>query len=109
MGYVDNAEFERTDDMLDSVNNIVNNHVHNMRQVDAKQLGLDPRCGRAWVDDKFIVCYTSNSFDYYGGFEYVDKGCITVVGEYKFYSREDDRIKDHLECLMEEDGLCEEE
>jgi hypothetical protein len=109
MGYVDNAEFSCTADMLDTINSMVDHQVRTMRQVTAEQLGLDPRCGSAWVDKDYIVCYLRNSFDYYGGFEYVDKGCISVLGEYKFYSREDDRVNDCLECLMEEDGLCESE
>ena len=103
MGYVDNAEFENTDDMLESVNSIVHNHVMNMRQVSANLLGLDSRCGRAWVNDFFVVCDDRNGFDYYGGFEYVDKDHVTLIGGFKFYSSQDSRVRDCLECLADHD------
>jgi hypothetical protein len=109
MGYVDNAEFSNTDDMIDSVNNIVHNHVQNMRQVRAEELGLDRRAGRAWVNDKYIVTDAGSRFDYYAGFEYVDADDVRKVGEYTFYSRHSSRIRDCLENLAESDGLCESE
>jgi len=109
MGYVDNAEFSNTDDMIDSVNNIVHNHVYNMRRVRAEELGLDRRAGSAWVNDDYIVTGAGSSFDYYAGFQYVDADDIRVVGGYKFYSRHSSRIRDCLENLAETDGLCESE
>jgi hypothetical protein len=109
MGYVDNAEFHNTDDMIDSVNNIVHNHVQNMRKVGSEELGLDRRCGSAWVNDDYIVTDAGSRFDYYAGFEYVDAEDIRSVGEYKFYSRNSSRIAEALEHLMENDGLCESE
>ena len=109
MGYVDNAEFHNTDDMIDSVNNIVHNHVQNMRQVGAEELGLDRRAGSAWVNDDYIVTDAGSRFDYYAGFEYVHEDDTRVVGGYKFYSRHSSRIRDCLENLAESDGLCESE
>ena len=109
MGYVDNADFSNTDDMIDSVNNIVHNHVQNMRKVGAEELGLDRRCGSAWVNDDYIVTDAGSRFGYYAGFEYVHADDIRVVGEYKFYSRNSSRIADCLDTLAEADGLCESE
>jgi hypothetical protein len=109
MGYITDTKFNSVYELADAVNELVERHVRSMRKVTATELGLDVRCGSAWVDEDTIVCYNSNSFDYYGGFEYVDKGCVQVLGDYKFYSAGDSRIADAIECLMESDGECETE
>ena len=97
------------EDLLDSINELVEDYVGEMRSVTAKQLGLDERCGIAWVDEDYIVARTSSRFDYYGGFEYVSKDDTQVIGDYKFYSANSSRIADAIECLMEADGECETE
>jgi hypothetical protein len=109
MGYFTDCKFDSIAEMQDAINTVVDRHVTAMREVKASELGLDERCGKAWVDEDTIVTYTSNRFDYYGGFEYVDKDDIQVLGEYKFYSANSSRIADALECLMEHDGECESE
>ena len=101
--------YSNTEYMIDSVDEIVHNHVQNMRLVSAKELGLDTRAGSAWVDDKYIVTNVSSRFDYYAGFEYVHEDDVRVACVYKFYSRNSPRIADALENLMENDGLCESE
>jgi hypothetical protein len=100
-----NSVFE----LVDTINEMVEDYVSGMRKVNATKLGLDVRCGDAFVDEDYIVCYASNRFDYYGGFEYVRSDCVQVIGDYKFYSADDSRIADAIECLMEFDGECESE
>ena len=102
-------DFNTAADLLDEVADMVERHVAGMRRVEATALGLDVRCGMAWVDEDYIVAYASNRFDYYGGFEYVDKDDVQVIGDYKFYSANSSRIADAIECLMEADGECESE
>jgi len=102
-------DFNTAADLLDEVADMVERHVAGMRKVEATALGLDVRCGMAWVDEDYIVAYASNRFDYYGGFEYVDKDDVQVIGDYKFYSANSSRIADAIECLMEADGECESE
>jgi hypothetical protein len=109
MGYFTDTEFDCVADLMDDVEHVVERHIQGMRKVEATALGLDVRCGMAWVDEDWIVCYASNRFDYYGGFEYVDKDLVKTIGDYKFYSAEDRRIADAIECLMEHDGECETE
>ena len=109
MGFFTDTEFDSVEEMQDAINEVVERHVRKMRSVSATDLGLDQRCGMAWVDETTIVTYTSNRFDYYGGFEYVDQEDIQVLGDYKFYNSNSGRISDALECLMEKDGLCESE
>ena len=102
-------DFNTAADLLDEVADMVERHVAGMRKVEATALGLDVRCGMAWVYEDYIVAYASNRFDYYGGFEYVDKDDVQVIGDYKFYSANSSRIADAIECLMEADGECESE
>lgn len=70
-------------------------------QVPASQIGLDERCGSAWVVDDGIVILRRyrTRFDYYGGFEYVSSEYVSVIGDYVFYSREDSRIDECFEYL----------
>ena len=69
-----------------------------------KRIGLDPR---AYVtmyvpteegEEEFIVTRgRTNSLEYYGGFEYVEKSAVTRVGEWTFWSAEDSRVARHLD------------
>lgn len=103
MGYFDHTRFDSIYDMVDAVNEVVRRNVlDNMEQVSADELGLDRRCGRVWVCEDFIAVEGgSQSLDYYGGFEYVDRDCVTVMGDYKFYSAEDDRVRDAIDVYYE--------
>lgn len=106
MGYFTNTRFTSVADMQSAINQVVELHVQSMRQVSADELGLDPRSGSAWVDEDHIVAPVRNGFDYYAGFEYVDRDDVQVIGDYKFYNANSSRIADALECLMESDGVC---
>jgi hypothetical protein len=79
-----------------------------MRRVSASDLGLDIRCGRAYVDEDCIVVNDANarSFNYYGGFEYINDEDVRKVGDYVIYLATADRVQDALDSLMEKDGLC---
>jgi hypothetical protein len=98
-------------DLLDEVEDQVERQVQGMRRVTATQLGLDVRCGSAYVDEDCIVVSESNerSYNYYGGFEYVDEMDVRKVGGYTVYLATSDRVQEALECLMEKDGLCQSE
>lgn len=78
--------------------------VGQMTEVQAHQLGLDPRAfwGYAYVDQSAIVVIKeqARTLDYYGGFEYVDKDYRREVGDYVFYLAEDDRVRGHIERFM---------
>jgi hypothetical protein len=106
-------EFSNMLDLLDEVQDVTERMVAGMRRVSATELGLDVRCGRAYVDDnmEYIVVDTGNarSYNYYGGFEYIDDEDKRTVGDYVIYLNTSERVSDALECLMEKDGLCESE
>lgn len=103
-------DFNSMLDLLDEVQDQVERQVQGMRRVTALELGLDPRCGRAYVDEDCIVVEgDGRSFNYYGGFEYIDESDVRRVGDYVIYLATADRVMECLECLMEKDGLCESE
>jgi hypothetical protein len=80
-----------------------------MRVVQASELGLDIRCGRAYVDEAMeciVVDGDARSYNYYGGFEYIDAEDIRKLGDYTIFLNTSDRVSDALDCLMEKDGLC---
>lgn len=87
--------------------------VAQMTEVQAKDLGLDPRAfwGYAYVDESAIVVIKeqARTLDYYGGFEYVDKDYRREVGDYVFYLAEDDRVRGHIERFMVIDEEMEDE
>ena len=104
-------EFNSMQDLVDEVQDLVERQVAGMRRVRATQLGLDVRCGSAYVDDNMdcIVVEGSNerSYNYYGGFEYIDDEDKRQLGDYTVFLNTNDRVSDALECLMESEGLCE--
>lgn len=73
------------------------------KQVKAEDIGLDCRCGSVWVSDEGLVVSKSmdGSFQYYGGGEYIDKDYRTEIGDYVFYSIEDDRVRSAVEYVIE--------
>jgi len=106
-------DFNNLLDLIDEVQDMVERQVQGMRRVSASELGLDMRCGRAYVDDnmEYIVVDSGNarSYNYYGGFEYIDDEDKRTLGDYVVYLNTSDRVRDALECLMEKDGLCDSE
>ena len=93
------------DDVLCEVNAIVEEYVGKMEYTRAERCGLDARCGRVYVGREGIAVDKSNdrTLQYYGGFEYVDKDCRHELGDYVFYSTNDDRVQGHVEEFFEEE------
>jgi hypothetical protein len=98
-------EFTNMMDLADEVQDMVERQVQGMRRVSATELGLDNRCGRAYVDENmaYIVVDSGNarSYNYYGGFEYIDDEDKRILGDYVIYMDTSDRVRDALECLTE--------
>lgn len=70
------------------------------QKISADCLGLDPRCGSCWVVADGIVVDggSRRTFDYYGGFEYIDSSYVTNLGRYTHYAMGDERVDGALEC-----------
>jgi hypothetical protein len=94
--------------LLESVNDMVEEYVTNMRLEPASRLGLDDRCGKLYVDEDCIVARKGLrvDLDYYGGFEYIKGDDRAEIGEYVVYFATSERVADAIECLMEFDGEC---
>jgi hypothetical protein len=107
MGYFTDTDFDSTLDMIDAVNEVVERNIrNNFVQHPASDLGLDIRCGRLLVDivDEVIAVPNHNlrGLDYYGGFEYIQEGEGRVtVGDYTFFTSDNDRVNDCFEALRE--------
>jgi hypothetical protein len=106
-------EFTNIMDLADEVQDMVERQVMGMRRVSATELGLDQRCGFAYVDEDMECIVVDDararSFNYYGGFEYIDSEDNRQLGDYTIYCNTSERVSDALESLMEKDGLCESE
>jgi len=76
------------------------------RTVRSDKLGLDFRSGYWLQVNKDYIAVRKDErrpLEYYGGFEYVDKENVMVLGDYVFYSSDDERVQDHLdEFFMQE-------
>ena len=89
-------------ELIDNISELTDNFIGNMELVPANRLGLDPRCGKLFVSPDCIGTYKGNdrTLQYYGGFEYVDIEYRHEMGDYVFYSAEDNRVRDHLEQYL---------
>lgn len=96
--------FDLIDDVETKTRRFVND---NMDMVPASDCGLDPRCGRLFVNDEGIAVNKANDrgLQYYGGFEYVDKDYRFELGDFVFYSVDDDRVRDHVETFFAEEEV----
>ena len=96
-------------EIKDKLSDLADDIMAGCRKVGAKQLGLDPRAGSAYIlgdsDDGAVIVDGGSSrlMDYYGGFEYVSRDCIIKVGELTIYTSEDERVVEALEALAESD------
>jgi hypothetical protein len=96
--------FDLIDDVETKTRRFVND---NMDMVPASDCGLDPRCGRLFISDEGIAVSkdSDRSLQYYGGFEYVDKDYRHELGDFVFYSIDDERVRDHVETFFKEEEV----
>ena len=107
MGYFTDTKFNSSADMLDAIDEVVRRHVQCLRRVSSIELGLDARCGRAYVgenNDCIVVEGDGHMFNYYGGFEYIADEDKRVLGDYVFYLDTSDRVQDCFDHLNEADS-----
>ena len=89
--------YELMNEINDKVDQLIDEE---FRSVKPEEVGLDTRSAyQLFINEDFIAVRKSGrrTLDYYGGFEYVDEEHVTVLGEYVFYSADDERIQDHLD------------
>lgn len=88
------------EDLLDSVDKLVRAFMDKAVEVTAEDLGLDRRAAyRLFITDEVIAVPKGDDrvLQYYGGFEYIDKEYRKELGDWVFYSAEDDRVQDCLD------------
>lgn len=85
---------------LAEIEQITQNVIDEMVAVNAEDLGLDPRSAyrKLYVSRDCIAVRKEEdrTLQYYGGFEYVEKDCRFEMGDYVFYTIEDDRVEGHV-------------
>ena len=86
---------------MNVMNGMVENFIDEKFQLVApKEIGLDDRSSyQLFINEDYIAVGKGNrrTLDYYGGFEYVDEEHVTVLGNYVFYSSDDERVQGHLD------------
>lgn len=102
--------------ILESVQELVEEQVTGCDMFRAPELGLDMRAAHELLvdDDRTFIAVSleqDRTLQYYGGFEYVEKTLRFEAGGYVFYSGEDDRVAEHLGHLNpqpeeEEGSIC---
>ena len=92
--------FDIIDDASSQIQLLINDQFVKMNAGDCE---LDSRSGTVFVSQDCIVIHKSNrrTLDYYGGFEYVDEDCVTVVDEWVVYDVESERVQRAIEAAVE--------
>lgn len=87
------------DQMLSEAADLAETFLKGKLKVNAMEVGLDFRAGTLYVGGDFIATHDWNRYnlDYFGGFEYVEKDLINVVGDYVFYSSQSDRVQEAID------------
>lgn len=97
---VDSADIEMmtVTDIVEAANDALYMKYRQMDKVCASLFGLDPRAGLLATDGDSIIVRLDSAgvLDYYGGFEYVDKSAVAIIGDYKIYSCEDERVSEAI-------------
>lgn len=97
---------DNVEEFLNHISILTETLVGNLVKVcNAKEFGLDERAGYTFYVDKesrYIIIHRHDdrSLQYYGGFEYVEDGYRSVIGQYVFYSAENDRVNNAFEYWL---------
>lgn len=71
------------------MNEIAEDYTMDAIQISCKDVGIDERASYTaiWVGSNYIMIEKNRrrTFDYYGGFEYVDADCVLEIGDYVIY------------------------
>ena len=98
---------QNINDLREEIESRVEEIIDFYTEVQPEDLGLDRRAAyRLYVNEDYIAVQNRDrrTLDYYGGFEYVDSESVFTLGNYTFYSRDDERVNDHLETYFEKEA-----
>lgn len=92
-------------ELEDKISDLVDQFIRDLPRGNAREVGLDERCGEVYVGDSFIAVksYNDNRLQYYGGFEYISKEQRKQYGDLVIYmvESENDRVAECLEFFNE--------
>ena len=98
-------------ELKEEIDNLVGEYIDaGVSNIRPERLGLDSRAGYdLWVsEDRDVIGVKGQSATrnlmYYGGFEYVDEESITRIGDWTFFSNENDRVAGHLDRYEEDEN-----
>ena len=88
--------------LLTEVQVIMLTKMKKMKKVRAEEVGLDERAGTLRVDDDCVIVSLSDDgkLQYYGGFEYIDRECRTIMGDYVIYTKDGGRVDTVIDLVM---------
>lgn len=93
-------------DVLNKIGVVVDEFIEHMSEVRAESIGLDTRScrGTLYISDEGIAIEKNDdrNMQYYGGFDYVDRGYRHEMGDYIFYEVDDGRIKECVDHWSEQ-------
>ena len=98
---------QNINDLREEIESRVEDIIDFYTEVLPEDLGLDRRAAyRLYVNEDYIAIANRDRriLDYYGGFEYVDSESVFTLGNYTFYSRDDERVNDHLETYFKKEA-----
>lgn len=88
------------DDIYDETEALAARIMATTTPVSAMNVGLDRRCQTLLIGDGFVASAFPKALDYYGGFEYIEEGIITI-GIMKVYDASNKRVQDVLDRYKE--------
>lgn len=93
-------------EIIDNINEKMDRKVADMDHANARQLGLDPRCGRLYVNQDCIIVSSESAartLEYYGGFSYIESEHKVQIGDYTVYLRDNgNRVEEAIDNFYEE-------
>lgn len=91
-------------EMTSIVDEAVSSFISCAEEIKPEVAGLDKRAGyKLFITEDVIACRMNDdkALQYYGGFEYVEQDCRSVIGGYVFYSCDDERVQEHIQKWLE--------
>ena len=84
------------DDIYDETEALCAKIMETTTPVSATNVGLDRRCQTLLIGDGFVASTFPKALDYYGGFEYIEEGVISI-GIMKVYDARNQGVQDVLD------------
>lgn len=93
-------------DIVLEAERLIKERLNDLPKIGGKEVGLDPRCGKFWIDVENREIIVNEVFvgtlDYFGGFQYItDTNDRTICGKYTIYGGYNERVEDAVDHYEE--------